>query len=100
NDFVEQSSFFFTAPENTDVSTIKPKWSVEKTNFFNAFVEGLNAETEWNVTNLEQRFKELATASGIKPGELMLPFRIMLVGGKFGPAVFDIAAMIGKEQTV
>ncbi|MET0242051.1 MAG: glutamate--tRNA ligase [Flavitalea sp.] len=100
NDFVEQSSFFFTAPENTDVSAIKPKWSVEKTNFFNAFVEGLNAETEWNATNLEQRFKELATASGIKPGELMLPFRIMLVGGKFGPAVFDIAAMIGKEQTV
>lgn len=100
NDFVEQSSFFFTAPENTDVSGIKPKWSVEKTNFFNAFSEGLNAETEWNATNLEQRFKELATASGIKPGELMLPFRIMLVGGKFGPAVFDIAAMIGKEQTV
>ena len=28
----------------------------------------------------------------------MLPFRIMLVGGKFGPHVFDIAALIGKEN--
>ena len=30
----------------------------------------------------------------------MLPFRIMLVGGKFGPGVFDIAAQIGKAATI
>jgi glutamyl-tRNA synthetase len=30
----------------------------------------------------------------------MLPFRIMLVGGKFGPGVFDIAEIIGKEATL
>jgi glutamyl-tRNA synthetase len=36
---------------------------------------------------------------GIKKGELMLPLRIMLVGGKFGPHVFDIVEMIGKNAT-
>jgi glutamyl-tRNA synthetase len=30
----------------------------------------------------------------------MLPLRIMLVGGKFGPGVFEIAATIGKEATI
>jgi glutamyl-tRNA synthetase len=45
-------------------------------------------------------FKQLAESAGIKPGELQLPFRIMLVGGKFGPPVFDIAAILGKEETV
>jgi glutamyl-tRNA synthetase len=30
----------------------------------------------------------------------MLPFRIMLVGGKFGPHVFDIAELLGKEETI
>jgi glutamyl-tRNA synthetase len=30
----------------------------------------------------------------------MLPLRIMLVGGKFGPAVFEIAATIGISDTV
>ena len=33
-------------------------------------------------------------------GELQLPFRIMLVGGKFGPAVFDIANLIGRRETI
>lgn len=30
----------------------------------------------------------------------MLPLRIMLVGGKFGPGVFDIATIIGKQETI
>ena len=36
---------------------------------------------------------------GIKPGEMMLPLRIMLVGDKFGPGVFEIALLIGVEET-
>jgi len=40
----------------------------------------------------------LAQEKGIKIGEVMLPFRIILVGGKFGPAVFDIAEVLGKEE--
>ena len=37
---------------------------------------------------------------GFKMGDVMLPFRIMLVGGKFGPHVFDIAALLGKQETI
>jgi glutamyl-tRNA synthetase len=36
----------------------------------------------------------------MKPGEVLMPFRIMLVGGKFGPGVFDIVALIGKKETI
>ena len=37
---------------------------------------------------------------GIKKGDVMLPFRIMLVGGKFGPGVFAIADLITKENCI
>jgi glutamyl-tRNA synthetase len=55
--------------------------------------------TDLNHEALELSFGNLATEMGIKKGELMLPLRIMLVGGKFGPGVFDIVAMIGKDET-
>ena len=100
NDFVLQAGYFFKAPVDIDTSAIKPKWSIEKTNFFNAFTESLAAETSWTSTSIELRFKELSTAAGIKPGELLLPLRIMLVGGKFGPGVFDIAGTIGQKETI
>ena len=49
---------------------------------------------------MENSFKEIASVNDLKPGEVMLPLRIMLVGGKFGPHVFDIAALLGKAETI
>ena len=36
----------------------------------------------------------------MKIGELMMPFRIMLVGGKFGPDVFKITEILGKDEVI
>jgi glutamyl-tRNA synthetase len=99
-DFVLQSLFFFRTPETLDVDAVKPKWNEGKKNFFIAYTEKLQSANEWNAPALENSFKELASEKNIKPGELQLPFRIMLVGGKFGPPVFEIAAILGKEETI
>ncbi len=99
-DFAEQSRFFFVAPEVHDLDAIRAKWNGDKENFF-AELQGVLRDLEdWSAPAIEAAFKELAMARSIKVGELQLPFRIMLVGGKFGPAVFDIAAAIGKEDTL
>jgi glutamyl-tRNA synthetase len=100
SDFYEQASYFFKAPTTWDVDAVKPKWNDDKNNFFIAFIEKIKALQNFTAEEIEVAFKELATEKNIKPGELQLPMRIMLVGAKFGPAVFDIAAMIGKEETI
>ena len=99
-DFVEQSSFFFQSPETLDIAAVQPKWNEHKNNFFIELIRSYELATAFDAETLEHSFKEMAAASQLKPGELMLPFRIMLVGGKFGPHVFDIAAVLGKEETV
>lgn len=100
NDFYTQASFFFQAPANIDIDSIKPKWDEKKQLFFAELIRAYKLMPVWEHTELEKELKEIAAASQLKPGELMLPFRIMLVGGKFGPGVFDIAGMIGREETV
>ena len=99
-DFYDQAGYFFKAPETLDVEAVKPKWTEAKTTFFKEFSEKLQALPAWDNVAIESTFKDLAAAHAIKPGELQLPMRIMLVGGKFGPAVFEIASVIGKEETV
>ena len=99
-DFYEQTSYFFEAPQQIDTASILPKWNEDKAAFFEAFCINLASMAEWSTLAIENSFKELATAKAIKPGELQLPMRIMLVGGKFGPGVFDIASMIGKDATI
>lgn len=98
-DFYDQSFFFFKYPENFDINAVKPKWNEDKKNFFITYAEKILTLPEWTAFLLENTFKELAALQNIKAGELQLPLRIMLVGGKFGPPVFTIAELLGKQET-
>jgi glutamyl-tRNA synthetase len=104
-DFIPQSHFFFAAPSTIDIAAILPKWEEKKQRFFDALVKLYAKQIAEGVktlpaANLEANFKELATAHEIKPGDLLLPLRIMLVGGKFGPGVFEIIESIELSDTV
>ena len=99
-DFVQHAGFFFKTPEVLDANAVKPKWNEEKVLFFTDFCNRMDGISIWELVEIENIFKDMATEKNIKPGELLLPLRIMLVGGKFGPAVFQIAELIGKEETI
>jgi len=97
-DFWEQASFFFQRPTTFDADAVKPKWNSDKSQFFTDLTQDFEQVEEWTAAVLEPLFKNKIAESGMKVGELMMPFRIMLVGGKFGPDVFQITALLGKEE--
>jgi glutamyl-tRNA synthetase len=99
-DFYQQTAYFFKPPFEYDLPAVKPKWTEVKTTFFNDLKGRFNTIEKWEEAEMETAFKALAEEKAIKTGELLLPFRIMLVGAKFGPHVFDIAALLGKEETI
>lgn len=98
-DFTEQSTFFFKTPETIDTASIQAKWNEKIAAFFKALTAQWSTYADWSHDALETGFNELVAEHGLKKGEVMLPLRIMLVGGKFGPGVFDIATLIGQEET-
>jgi glutamyl-tRNA synthetase len=99
-DIYEHAWYFFKQPEEYDLNAVKPKWTDAKTDLFNVFITQLQETQTWNAADLEANFKALLAEKGVKPGDAMLPFRVMLVGGKFGPHVFDIAALLGKDEVI
>jgi glutamyl-tRNA synthetase len=100
NDIYEHAWYFFKQPEEYDLNAVKPKWTDAKTELFHTYINQLQQTDTWHAADLEANFKALLTEKGFKIGDAMLPFRIMLVGGKFGPHVFDIAALLGKEEVI
>jgi glutamyl-tRNA synthetase len=99
-DFWQQGSFFFIAPANIDTAAFLPKWNENKNQFFIELIRAYSLMNSLNVEDIEHTFKELAAANKLKPGELMGALRVMLVGGKFGPGVFEISSLLGKEETI
>jgi len=97
-EFWDQSFFFFRPPEHVDFAPVAEKWNETKEAFFRSWVVQLDTD-RMNATELEASFNEQMAANGLKKGDVLLPLRIMLVGGKFGPGVFDIISLIGADET-
>ena len=99
SDFWEQGHFFFETPTSIDDAAIRGKWDSAKKQFFESWIAGFDSVSSWDHATIEASFNEQMAAAGLKKGDVLLPLRIMLVGGKFGPGVFHIAELIGKEET-
>ncbi len=98
-DAVREMEYFFRKPDTIDIDTIKSKWGEQHVAFYTELKE-IWSDTEWTKENLESSFKELIAKHQLKMGAVMLPFRIMLVGGKFGPNVFEIAGELGRQEVM
>jgi glutamyl-tRNA synthetase len=49
---------------------------------------------------LDQAARALATAEGVKFGDLVMPARIALTGKKVSPGIYDVILLLGRERTV
>jgi len=99
SDFWQQGHFFFVRPQITEAASIRDKWTASKQAFFTAWLQSIANLNTPTHTQLEESFNALLDAHGLKKGDVLLPLRIMLVGGKFGPGVFHIAQLIGIHET-
>jgi len=62
--------------------------------------ELLASTTLFEATHLEETIKNWIAEKGYGMGKVFQPFRLALVGNMSGPHVFDIAVVLGKEETM
>ena len=100
NDLLEQGYYFFVDIHTYDLDTLKKKYNSEKRGIFDKITAAIEATTDQTPTGFDHSVKEVLTANGLKPGEVMPVLRLALAGTMQGPAVFDMIALLGKEKTV
>ncbi|WP_029034281.1 glutamate--tRNA ligase [Salinimicrobium terrae] len=100
SDFWELGSYFFTAPENYDEKAVKKAWKEDTSEVLDSVISIVEETEDFSAGNLQEKVKSWITSEGIGFGKVMQPFRLSLVGAMQGPDVFDIAAAIGKDETI
>jgi glutamyl-tRNA synthetase len=60
----------------------------------------LSALAEWDAAALEAAIREVAEASGVKLGKLAQPLRAALTGRTTSPGIFDVLAVLGREESL
>ncbi len=99
-DFWDLSSFFFETPTDYDAKASKKNWKEGTPDLMTELMTVISSIEDFSSENTEKEIKEWITAKEIGFGKVMQPLRLSLVGKLAGPHLFDIIAMIGKEETV
>jgi glutamyl-tRNA synthetase len=63
-----------------------------------AALEAVNGD--WNAASAEAAIREYATANGLKLGAAAQPLRAALTGRSTSPGVFDVLAVLGREESL
>ena len=99
-DIVSENEYFFKAPQTFDEKVSKKAWKSETGSLMKELVIVLETVGDFSSQNIENVVKEWITAKEIGFGKVMQPLRLSLVGAMKGPHLFDIIALIGKEETI
>lgn len=99
HELVEQGPYFFQTPSSYD-EKMKKRWNDEARGLIGALGEKFQALPSWDAESLHQAFETLIAEKQVGNGKVLAPLRLALTGMSFGPGAFDIAALIGKEETL
>jgi glutamyl-tRNA synthetase len=60
----------------------------------------LAALAEWDAGSVEAAIREVAEGTGVKLGKLAQPLRAALTGRTTSPGIFDVLALLGREESL
>jgi len=93
------TDYFFEAPSSYDEKAVK-NWKPETAEIMEQLISVLGNTLDFSSANVEAVTKAWMEENGIGMGKVMQPLRLSLVGAMKGPHLFDIIALIGKDETI
>jgi glutamyl-tRNA synthetase len=100
NEFWGLSFFYFEAPKEYDAQVVQKRWNPAAKEYFIKLAEAWAGASDFTHSSLETIFKETAAANNIKPGDVMQMLRVVITGLAGGPALFETAELLGKEEVI
>lgn len=99
-DFLSQADYFFSAPSEYDEATVKKRWKEDSPAQMIEVCSIIEKVEDFSAENLEHIVKSWIEEKELNMGAIMNAFRLCIVGAAKGPHLFDILAILGKEECV
>ncbi|MGY8987669.1 MAG: glutamate--tRNA ligase [Flavobacteriales bacterium] len=99
-DMWEEGRYYFEAPTSYDEKTIRKKWKEDTPKYLSELKDRLAELSDFSSESIEVEFKKYLEENELGMGKLLPAFRVCLTGLGMGPSLFDIASLLGKEETI
>ena len=95
-----EGAYYFAVPTTYDEKTIRKKWKEETPRLLSELKIRLENISDFSSVNIEIEFKKYLDDNNLGMGRLLPAFRLALTGLGMGPSLFDIASLLGKNETI
>lgn len=97
HEFWEQGKYVFEAPTSYDEKVMTKKWNDKSKDVFTVVLNKFKAINDWNTDQITKAFHDAEAEVGKVDMQLL---RVLTTGVGGGPQLFDMLALVGKEETV
>ncbi|MEM9992078.1 MAG: glutamate--tRNA ligase [Bacteroidota bacterium] len=99
-EFWENGYYFFEDIKEYERKPVKKKWKAPMRPNFDKLVELLDTIVPFNATTIEQEVRGFIEQHELRMGDILQVFRLAISGTLKGPSVYDMAALLGKKETL
>jgi len=99
-ELLHELTLLYNGPTDYLEADVKQHVDADTANYLGQLIQMLESVDTFSVDILSETGKALCTKNTIKLVKLAQPLRIALVGKAASPGVFDLAAIIGKDETI
>ena len=92
--------YFFNSPNDYDEKAIRKKWKPDSAQLFNELLSVFQAIIPFKSATIEMEVKDFMEDKQVGFGQVLPGLRLSLTGTMQGPSVFEIAELLGKEETI
>ncbi len=100
HEFISFSSYFFFDPEGYEEKAVQKRWVADTNEVLGEFISVLEETVDFSANNLETTLRSFVAPRGKKPAFLIHPVRILISGVGFGPSLYHMLEVIGRETVV
>lgn len=97
HEFWEQGKYVFEAPTHYDEKVLTKKWNEKSKAIYNHLLESFKNLNVWEVAQITETFHAAEAAVGKIDMQLL---RVLTTGVAGGPQLFDMLALIGKDEVI
>jgi len=97
-EIVESGAYLFEMPQEYDEKTVRKKWKEDTPEVMENLMGDFEGLADWNAANCEAAFKDYLEKTELGMGRVLPNLRLLITGQGMGPSMFDIMALLGKEE--
>lgn len=99
-ELIENSFYFFKDPESYEEKAVKKNFKPEAADFLVEIKNTLSQMDEFSHQKLEEQFRSIAERKEVGAGRLIHPTRLAVSGVSFGPGLFELLELLGKDTVL